>query len=309
MDLVILDVMMPRMNGYQACRLLKTEPTTKTVPVVILTSKDQAGDRFWGLETGADYYITKDSEPQRILELVKNILATDGGPPAAPPPRPGHQRRHPVARERPPRPQALRGDHPLRDRPGGAQPRAVRRDLHLRHGARGAASSTSRWGPWRSSRRRRGRRAAPAPPGPPAVVDEAKARLAGGDRGRARRGALRPRAGPPLRAAASGPAGRRRRRWTASPPSPSTTNDRLAGMLVLTGRAVASMTAGDARLPGPGREPGAHRHGEQPALRARAQPRHPRQPHRPVQPSPHHGSRPATSSSAWAATRTPSASS
>src|SRR6476646_9661108 len=41
-DLVILDVMMPRMNGYQACRLLKTEPTTKSIPVVILTSKDQA---------------------------------------------------------------------------------------------------------------------------------------------------------------------------------------------------------------------------------------------------------------------------
>ena len=76
-DLVILDVMMPRMNGYQACRLLKTEPSTKSVPVVILTSKDQAGDRFWGLETGADYYITKDSDPQRILELVKNILSSD----------------------------------------------------------------------------------------------------------------------------------------------------------------------------------------------------------------------------------------
>jgi two-component system cell cycle response regulator len=77
-DLVILDVMMPRMNGYQACRLLKTEPTTKAIPVVILTSKDQAGDRFWGLETGADYYITKDSEPQRILDLVRNVLATEG---------------------------------------------------------------------------------------------------------------------------------------------------------------------------------------------------------------------------------------
>ena len=74
-QLVILDVMMPRMNGYQACRLLKTEPTTASVPVVILTSRDQEGDRFWGLETGADYYITKDSEPHRILDLVKNILA------------------------------------------------------------------------------------------------------------------------------------------------------------------------------------------------------------------------------------------
>lgn len=80
-DLVILDVMMPRMNGYQACRILKTEPTTKSVPVVILTSKDQAGDRFWGLETGADYYVTKDSEPLRILELVKNILSSDVGRP------------------------------------------------------------------------------------------------------------------------------------------------------------------------------------------------------------------------------------
>ncbi len=78
--LIILDVMMPRMNGYQACRLLKTDPATRDLPVVILTSRDQAGDRFWGLETGADYYITKDSEPHRILELVRNILAQDDPP-------------------------------------------------------------------------------------------------------------------------------------------------------------------------------------------------------------------------------------
>jgi two-component system, cell cycle response regulator len=76
-QLVILDVMMPRMNGYQACRLLKTEPSTASLPVVILTSRDQEGDRFWGLETGADYYITKDSDPHRILDLVKNILADE----------------------------------------------------------------------------------------------------------------------------------------------------------------------------------------------------------------------------------------
>jgi two-component system cell cycle response regulator len=74
-DLVVLDVNMPRMNGYQACRLLKSEDATREVPVVILTSKDQAGDRYWGLETGADYYVTKDAEPHRILELVKNVLA------------------------------------------------------------------------------------------------------------------------------------------------------------------------------------------------------------------------------------------
>src|SRR5262245_3369087 len=75
-SLVILDVMMPRMNGYQACRLLKTEPLTKALPVVILTSKDQAGDRFWGLETGADHYVTKDADPQGILSLVRKIMST-----------------------------------------------------------------------------------------------------------------------------------------------------------------------------------------------------------------------------------------
>ncbi len=88
-QLVILDVMMPRMNGYQACRILKTEAATRDIPVVILTSKDQAGDRFWGLETGADHYITKDAEPHRILELVKKVVGENGAaarprPPDAP---------------------------------------------------------------------------------------------------------------------------------------------------------------------------------------------------------------------------------
>jgi two-component system cell cycle response regulator len=76
--LVVLDVMMPRMNGYQACRILKTEAATRTLPVVILTSKDHPGDRFWGLETGADYYITKDADPQKILDLVRAVLAGSG---------------------------------------------------------------------------------------------------------------------------------------------------------------------------------------------------------------------------------------
>jgi len=74
-DLVVLDVGMPKMNGYQACRLLKGEEATRDIPVVILTSRNQASDRFWGLETGADYYLTKDAEPVRILELIKNVLA------------------------------------------------------------------------------------------------------------------------------------------------------------------------------------------------------------------------------------------
>jgi two-component system, cell cycle response regulator len=81
-QLVILDVTMPRLNGYQACRLLKSEASTRDLPVVILTSRDQAGDRYWGLETGADFYITKDAEPQRIVDLVRGILAAGDAPDA-----------------------------------------------------------------------------------------------------------------------------------------------------------------------------------------------------------------------------------
>lgn len=88
--LVILDVTMPRLNGYQACRLLKAEPATRHLPVIILTSRDQAGDRFWGLETGADYYLTKDSEPRRLADLVRNVLAAE-------PPRPSPPAAAPVA--------------------------------------------------------------------------------------------------------------------------------------------------------------------------------------------------------------------
>jgi two-component system cell cycle response regulator len=74
-SLIILDVMMPRLSGYQACRLLKSEAQTKSIPVIILTSKDEASDRFWGLETGADYYLTKDEASQKLLELVAAALA------------------------------------------------------------------------------------------------------------------------------------------------------------------------------------------------------------------------------------------
>jgi two-component system cell cycle response regulator len=80
-SLVILDVMMPRMNGYQACRLLKSTPATRDLPVVILTSRDQAADRFWSMETGADQFITKDSEPAKIVSLVLEILEKQGARP------------------------------------------------------------------------------------------------------------------------------------------------------------------------------------------------------------------------------------
>lgn len=76
-DLVLLDVMMPRMNGYQVCRLIKNEPNLRQVPVVILTSRDQQRDRFWGYQTGADEYVTKGFDQERLLEVVQNLLKRD----------------------------------------------------------------------------------------------------------------------------------------------------------------------------------------------------------------------------------------
>lgn len=74
-DLVLLDVVMPRMNGYQVCRMLKLDEQTQHIPVVMLTSRDQPADQYWGLQTGADCYVTKEQPLPRVLESVRRVLA------------------------------------------------------------------------------------------------------------------------------------------------------------------------------------------------------------------------------------------
>jgi two-component system cell cycle response regulator len=69
-DLIVSDVVMPRLNGYQMCRLLKDDRQTSGVPLVLLTSLDQQEDVFWGLKSGADKFITKGGN---IPELVGEI--------------------------------------------------------------------------------------------------------------------------------------------------------------------------------------------------------------------------------------------
>lgn len=69
-DIVILDLMMPKMNGYQVCWELKNREETKALKVIMLTAKTQESDKFWGFETGADDYVTK---PFEMSELVKKI--------------------------------------------------------------------------------------------------------------------------------------------------------------------------------------------------------------------------------------------
>ncbi len=73
-DLILLDVILPNKNGFQVCRQLKTNEETKDIKVIIVSSKDQASDKFWGMKQGADDYITKPySEDDLIAAIRKNI--------------------------------------------------------------------------------------------------------------------------------------------------------------------------------------------------------------------------------------------
>ena len=73
-QLVLLDVMMPDMNGYQFCRRAKSSPKTNKIPIIMVTAKAQESDRFWGLETGAADYITKPYESSEMLEKIKRHI-------------------------------------------------------------------------------------------------------------------------------------------------------------------------------------------------------------------------------------------
>ncbi|WP_008308787.1 response regulator transcription factor [Leptolyngbya sp. PCC 6406] len=73
-DLVVLDIVMPNMNGYELCRWIKNNPGTQDVPVVICSSKGEEFDRYWGMKQGADAYIAKPFRPDEMLETVKQLL-------------------------------------------------------------------------------------------------------------------------------------------------------------------------------------------------------------------------------------------
>ncbi|MBI5418344.1 diguanylate cyclase [Candidatus Poribacteria bacterium] len=73
-DLLILDVIMPKMTGYQVCRILKNDKETKNIPLILLTAQEAQKDKFWGLKTGADKYITKTSQLEQVLIPEVKIL-------------------------------------------------------------------------------------------------------------------------------------------------------------------------------------------------------------------------------------------
>ncbi|MDR0529076.1 MAG: response regulator [Zoogloeaceae bacterium] len=72
-DLVIMDVIMPEKNGYQATRDLKRDESAKNIPVIICTSKSQETDKIWGLRQGADKYLIKPVNEQELLAAIKAL--------------------------------------------------------------------------------------------------------------------------------------------------------------------------------------------------------------------------------------------
>ena len=73
-DLIILDVMMPIVNGYNFCRLLKSQKAHKHIPIIFLTSRATEKDKEIGKEVGADAYLTKPVDMDQLLEMIGNLL-------------------------------------------------------------------------------------------------------------------------------------------------------------------------------------------------------------------------------------------
>lgn len=73
-DLIVLDIMLPKMNGYKVARFLKFDEEYKSIPIVMLTALSGEDDRSTGIETGADAYLTKPFETQQLLDAVKSFL-------------------------------------------------------------------------------------------------------------------------------------------------------------------------------------------------------------------------------------------
>ncbi len=73
-DAVICDILMPKMNGYLVCRLLKEDWSAESVPFIMLTSQDAPSDRYRGLKTGADVYLSKDFDASMLLKAVNEVL-------------------------------------------------------------------------------------------------------------------------------------------------------------------------------------------------------------------------------------------
>ncbi len=74
-DVILMDVVMQGMDGYKATRELSRNPATASIPIVMISSKDQETDRIWGLRQGAAAYLTKPVGNQQLVEAIESVLA------------------------------------------------------------------------------------------------------------------------------------------------------------------------------------------------------------------------------------------
>ena len=74
-DLIILDLMLPKIDGYKVCRMLKFDSKYKNIPIILFTARAQDSDKKIGKEVGADAYITKPFEPNALLDQIRELLA------------------------------------------------------------------------------------------------------------------------------------------------------------------------------------------------------------------------------------------
>jgi two-component system, OmpR family, alkaline phosphatase synthesis response regulator PhoP len=73
-DLIVLDIMMPKLDGYEVCRAVKSNPATRTIPVILLSAKGRNVDQKMGFDVGADDYITKPFSPRKLVERINQLL-------------------------------------------------------------------------------------------------------------------------------------------------------------------------------------------------------------------------------------------
>jgi len=76
-DLVLMDVVMPNLNGFQATRTLSRDPLTRHIPVVLVTTKDQDTDRMWGMRQGARAYLTKPFSTEELADVIRQVFEGD----------------------------------------------------------------------------------------------------------------------------------------------------------------------------------------------------------------------------------------
>ena len=73
-DLILMDVVMPNLNGFQATRQISKDPSTSHIPVILVTTKDQETDKVWGMRQGAKAYVTKPINEAELTQTIKELI-------------------------------------------------------------------------------------------------------------------------------------------------------------------------------------------------------------------------------------------